>query len=847
MGKISARPAVTSASSDDVLGLIVGGVDKKITKANLFTGSGPYVTVGFSDADYICDGVADDVQIQAAIDYVKDQGGGTVYIKPGTYIVSASINMGTAAYSDISIRGAGRGATILQASVNNVSLLAFGTGDAGAGIIVSNIKVADMTFDMNNKTGAAYGLVLACCVDSVVDNIHIKNQKDGAKSMLFWGCTSGASSSMVTRDLTVSNSIFSDSDAQWESVTLAQGFNAKFVGCTFRDKTAIYCFLNYGSHDVAVNGCQFDNCSNATNGYTGNTVFSGCSFNKARITIQGNNTSVIGCQFDALTSGTGAPGINILGYQQSGGEAGWDAPAADTSVSISNTKIIGCTFQEGNTATITAGAFTDTNGTHLSADDILIESCSFYNAYWQGIDVKANHLTIRDCTAWNSGQLGTGTVKYNYVFAGGRVIFSNNRSFDNQGVPTVVRDFFIDNQYSASALTTMDILLEDNDFTLGGIPYYYTGSTFTSTKPSNITLRGKNNKSINPDVRYDQGNITGSVTFSRVNGKVLSATLTGNITVTATAGVMINDQWVWELTQDGTGSRTITLPSNCKAANGGLTLSTTAASIDVITWYFDGVNWRECARSVGVQNYVDLTNTQSSIAGAKTFTSAGVFSNTSNPGLTIGTAGAGGYLKVGDATVKKLPGNYFSFSSDGVQGINNLTVGQDSPQTARNAYFKSTSTSNPTLEIQGTTSQTSALQYWTSSASVRSNVQTDGSLGLGTGSTAPNSLLQVAGPIATAYAAKTANYTVTATDSFLTGDCTSGNLTFTLPAAASIAGREYHFKRIDGSGNSVIIDGNASETIDGATTKTLTTQWSEISIVSDGTNWVIKNSMGTIT
>lgn len=115
------------------------------------------------------------------------------------------------------------------------------------------------------------------------------------------------------------------------------------------------------------------------------------------------------------------------------------------------------------------------------------------------------------------------------------------------------------------------------------------------------------------------------------------------------------------------------------------------------------------------------------------------------------------------------------------------------------------------------------------------------------GTTTNNSKLTVAGPIATAYAAKTANYTVTATDSFLTGDCTSGNLTFTLPAAASIAGREYHFKRIDGSGNSVIIDGNASETIDGATTKTLTTQWSEISIVSDGTNWVIKNSMGTIT
>lgn len=110
---------------------------------------------------------------------------------------------------------------------------------------------------------------------------------------------------------------------------------------------------------------------------------------------------------------------------------------------------------------------------------------------------------------------------------------------------------------------------------------------------------------------------------------------------------------------------------------------------------------------------------------------------------------------------------------------------------------------------------------------------------VGIGTATPGSKFEVAGPIATAFSAKTTNYTVLATDSIMSGDCTSGNLTFTLPAAASITGRQYTFKRIDGSANSVIVDGNASETIDGATTYTLATQWQSISIISNGTNWLI--------
>ena len=88
-------------------------------------------------------------------------------------------------------------------------------------------------------------------------------------------------------------------------------------------------------------------------------------------------------------------------------------------------------------------------------------------------------------------------------------------------------------------------------------------------------------------------------------------------------------------------------------------------------------------------------------------------------------------------------------------------------------------------------------------------------------------------------AAKTSAYTATFLDEVVTGDATGAAFTITLPAAASSTGLELTFKKIDVSGNAVTIDGNASETIDGATTYALTTQYQKVTIICDGTNWLI--------
>jgi hypothetical protein len=85
---------------------------------------------------------------------------------------------------------------------------------------------------------------------------------------------------------------------------------------------------------------------------------------------------------------------------------------------------------------------------------------------------------------------------------------------------------------------------------------------------------------------------------------------------------------------------------------------------------------------------------------------------------------------------------------------------------------------------------------------------------------------------------KTNNYTVTAIDCTVLFDTTGGNLTATLPPAASVTGQIYVFKNIGTGINSLTIDGDGSETIDGLTTQTLALL-GVLQIQSTGTAWVV--------
>jgi hypothetical protein len=76
-------------------------------------------------ADYVCDGTADNVEIQAAIDAVEANGGGTVLLSEGTFAIATGLTIQGTSNSDsynITLKGQGNETTKLNGA-NNVDVI----------------------------------------------------------------------------------------------------------------------------------------------------------------------------------------------------------------------------------------------------------------------------------------------------------------------------------------------------------------------------------------------------------------------------------------------------------------------------------------------------------------------------------------------------------------------------------------------------------------------------------------------------------------------------------------------------------------------------------------------------
>jgi hypothetical protein len=80
---------------------------------------------------------------------------------------------------------------------------------------------------------------------------------------------------------------------------------------------------------------------------------------------------------------------------------------------------------------------------------------------------------------------------------------------------------------------------------------------------------------------------------------------------------------------------------------------------------------------------------------------------------------------------------------------------------------------------------------------------------------------------------------ITTLGTYFRVDASSGSLPVNLPAAANNRKRVINIKKVDSSSNTITVDPNGSETIDGSSTVTITAQWANLTIISDGSNWLI--------
>lgn len=76
-------------------------------------------------------------------------------------------------------------------------------------------------------------------------------------------------------------------------------------------------------------------------------------------------------------------------------------------------------------------------------------------------------------------------------------------------------------------------------------------------------------------------------------------------------------------------------------------------------------------------------------------------------------------------------------------------------------------------------------------------------------------------------------------DDILIVDATAGNVTLTLPPAATARGKVFHVKKIDAGANSVILEGDGAETVDDAANVTWAVQYQAYTVACDGAEWWI--------
>jgi len=86
---------------------------------------------------------------------------------------------------------------------------------------------------------------------------------------------------------------------------------------------------------------------------------------------------------------------------------------------------------------------------------------------------------------------------------------------------------------------------------------------------------------------------------------------------------------------------------------------------------------------------------------------------------------------------------------------------------------------------------------------------------------------------------KTTTYQILTNDYTIRCDATAGAFNVTLPDAIANTGQVFVIKKIDISINAITVNTTSSQTIDGAATKLLATQYSSVMVQSNGANWNI--------
>jgi len=183
-------------------------------------------------ADYVCDGVADEVEINTAIDELPDTGGG-IQLLEGTYDIDSKIIIDK---DNVLIMGLGR-ATKIQTN-NNIYMI---HANNKTGVLIGNLRL----YGAGAGNGSNIGIVLETVTESFIDKCWIEHC--GGLGLFFDTCNT----------ITVSNcKIFNITNFGIQTTDCTE---CAFLGCSIHSNDASGILIDAGERNIVANNLVYEN------------------------------------------------------------------------------------------------------------------------------------------------------------------------------------------------------------------------------------------------------------------------------------------------------------------------------------------------------------------------------------------------------------------------------------------------------------------------------------------------------------------------------------------------------------------------------------------------------------